>query len=135
MQGRALGGVGVGVNPVPGCEGAHHAGDAPDAGEVLVAALLVQAERVIHLRVRHDLVKNVRAPLSFSETANVLALELAGGSRVMLRPSGTEPKIKLYFDVRVVVGDGEKVDAARVRGRERTAAIVAEFRALVEGVA
>ena len=47
---------------------------------------------------------------------NVLAFELAGGHRVMLRPSGTEPKIKYYFDVRVDMQDGETVDAAKARG-------------------
>lgn len=47
---------------------------------------------------------------------NVISLELEGGHRVMLRPSGTEPKIKFYFDVRVEMTEGETVDAARARG-------------------
>ena len=29
--------------------------------------------------------------------SNVLYFELEGGSRFVIRPSGTEPKIKLYF--------------------------------------
>ncbi len=32
--------------------------------------------------------------------SDVIALELASGSRVIARPSGTEPKAKFYFDVR-----------------------------------
>jgi len=47
---------------------------------------------------------------------NVLAMEIDGGHRVMLRPSGTEPKIKFYFDVRVDMGDSETAEAARGRG-------------------
>ncbi len=47
---------------------------------------------------------------------DVLAMEVEGGHRVMLRPSGTEPKIKFYFDVRVEMDDSETADAARARG-------------------
>jgi phosphomannomutase len=47
---------------------------------------------------------------------DVLAMELEGGHRVMLRPSGTEPKIKFYFDVRVDVAEGEAIADARSRG-------------------
>lgn len=47
---------------------------------------------------------------------DVIALELENDHRVMLRPSGTEPKIKFYFDVRVDVREGESIPAARARG-------------------
>ncbi|MGE0786577.1 MAG: phospho-sugar mutase [Sandaracinaceae bacterium] len=47
---------------------------------------------------------------------DVLAMELEGGHRVMLRPSGTEPKIKYYFDACVRMGEGEAVSAAKARG-------------------
>jgi phosphomannomutase len=47
---------------------------------------------------------------------DVLAFELEGGHRVMLRPSGTEPKIKFYFDVRVEIGNEETIARARARG-------------------
>ncbi|MDB4927581.1 MAG: phosphoglucomutase/phosphomannomutase [Myxococcaceae bacterium] len=47
--------------------------------------------------------------------SDVLRLELDGGSRVMLRPSGTEPKIKYYFDHREprVTGEAPEAQAAR----------------------
>jgi phosphomannomutase len=34
----------------------------------------------------------------------------------MIRPSGTEPKIKYYFDARVDLGAGEPITSARARG-------------------
>jgi phosphomannomutase len=61
----------------------------------------------------------------------VLALELEGGHRVMLRPSGTEPKIKFYFDVRVDVADGETISAARGRGNTLIAELVAALELIV----
>jgi phosphomannomutase len=56
------------------------------------------------------------APLGLPPS-NVLAFELEGGSRIIARPSGTEPKIKYYFDVREAVGEGEDVRAAEARAR------------------
>jgi phosphomannomutase len=65
-------------------------------------------------------------PLVFP-TSNVLSFDLEGGDRVVARPSGTEPKIKFYFDVRCVPADGETLDAARSRGRTRLAALKTAF--------
>jgi phosphomannomutase len=48
--------------------------------------------------------------------SDVLVYRLAGGRRVIMRPSGTEPKLKSYYEVRVLVGDGEPMAAARARG-------------------
>src|SRR5699024_6576595 len=36
--------------------------------------------------------------------ANVLRYDLEDGSRLMIRPSGTEPKLKLYLDSRATNG-------------------------------
>jgi phosphomannomutase len=48
--------------------------------------------------------------------SDVLVFRLAGGRRVIMRPSGTEPKLKSYYEVRVPVGPGEAIAAARTRG-------------------
>lgn len=55
--------------------------------------------------------------------SNLLAFELAGGARVMLRPSGTEPKLKLYVEAYEVPAAGEAVDAVRVRVEATVAAL------------
>jgi len=47
--------------------------------------------------------------------SNVVALRLASGARVIARPSGTEPKAKLYFDVREFVAPGEAPALASAR--------------------
>ena len=47
--------------------------------------------------------------------SNVLAWELNGGHRVTLRPSGTEPKVKVYFEWNEQLQQGEPMSAARGR--------------------
>lgn len=39
-------------------------------------------------------------------SSNLLCFDLQGGSRVLVRPSGTEPKIKFYFEARVPLDGG-----------------------------
>jgi len=48
--------------------------------------------------------------------SNVLIFTLDDGSEVMVRPSGTEPKLKYYFYVATAVGAG-RLDAARAEAR------------------
>jgi phosphomannomutase len=68
----------------------------------------------------------VERPLALP-ASNVIAYALAGGSRVTLRPSGTEPKIKYYFELREELGAGEPVAKATVRGRERLERLAEDF--------
>jgi phosphomannomutase len=59
--------------------------------------------------------------------SNVIAYELEGGSRVTLRPSGTEPKIKYYFDLREALAASESLAVARARADMRLDALVSAF--------
>jgi len=55
--------------------------------------------------------------------SDVLVFKLAGGRRVIMRPSGTEPKLKSYYEVRVEVDAGESISAARTRGDAELASL------------
>jgi phosphomannomutase len=49
--------------------------------------------------------------------SDVLVYELEGKARVVVRPSGTEPKLKCYYEVREDVSAEESFDAAEQRAR------------------
>lgn len=59
--------------------------------------------------------------------SNVLVFELSGGSRVIARPSGTEPKIKFYYDVCEPMNEGEPMADADARAKAKLAALDAAF--------
>ena len=52
----------------------------------------------------------------------------------MMRPSGTEPKIKYYFDVRETIAQGEPIAQARARGQRTIDALVQHFLAVVDAI-
>ena len=52
-----------------------------------------------------------------------LRFRLAEGSRVVVRPSGTEPKLKCYLEVVVPVDASAGVDAARISAAARLDAV------------
>ncbi|MBB1484533.1 phospho-sugar mutase [Tessaracoccus sp. MC1865] len=58
------------------------------------------------------------------------AVELTGGSvHVVARPSGTEPKLKCYLEVRLGVDESQDVPAARVRAAEKLVTLRREMAA------
>lgn len=60
-------------------------------------------------------------------SSNVLAFELEGGTRVTARPSGTEPKIKYYFDLREPVSASEPIEEAERRATALLDALERDF--------
>jgi len=70
-------------------------------------------------------------PLTLPKS-NVLTLDLASGSRIIARPSGTEPKAKFYFDVREEVREGEAVAEATERAAASMRRLADAFVALAD---
>ncbi len=58
-------------------------------------------------------------------SSNVLIYELVDGSSAAIRPSGTEPKIKLYVEAVDTLGEGESMTDATVRADARIDALIA----------
>jgi phosphomannomutase len=50
--------------------------------------------------------------------ANLLAFVLEQGHRILVRPSGTEPKVKIYMEWREPLRDTEPLEAAALRAHE-----------------
>jgi phosphomannomutase len=73
-----------------------------------------------------DVLKKMDLPPS-----DVLIFELEGGSRVIVRPSGTEPKIKYYFERIETMGEGERLGMARDRAEQKVKDLINGFMALL----
>jgi phosphomannomutase len=80
-------------------------------------------------RTRVDTRTRAVTPLTLPQS-NVLTFELASGSRIIARPSGTEPKAKFYFDVREEVAGDETVASATDRAVSAMGTLSAAFVAL-----
>jgi len=59
--------------------------------------------------------------------SNVLAYELSPHGRVTLRPSGTEPKVKYYFELKEEVASSEPMEEAQRRALGRLSALEKAF--------
>lgn len=71
-----------------------------------------------------DLLENETFTLDMPTTSNVLQYFTEDGSKVSVRPSGTEPKIKFYVEVRGVMKDRADYDAANLRADEKIQAVL-----------
>ncbi len=91
-----------------------------------IGPLAVTAVSDFSTQTRRVLADGKTAALTLPKS-NVITYELAGRSRIIARPSGTEPKIKFYFDVREPVTEGEPFANAEGRANATLAALSAAF--------
>jgi phosphomannomutase len=77
---------------------------------------------------RAETVRRLAERLGDEGGATVLRRERA---RAVIRPSGTEPKLKAYLEVVEPVADPGSLDGARARATRRLAALRAEVTALI----
>ena len=98
-----------------------------EQARVEVRLVLVDVESVsdIQAGTRRDRTGHV-APVTLPPS-DVLVYALEGGSRIIARPSGTEPKIKFYFDVREPMQASETPLAAEARAKGKMAALTDAF--------
>jgi phosphomannomutase len=64
---------------------------------------------------------------SWLPTTSLVELLLADGSRARARPSGTEPKLKIYVDVRAEAADVGAVAAVRTAAQSRARSLAADL--------
>lgn len=66
-------------------------------------------------------------PIGQKSTSDVLQFFTQAGTKISVRPSGTEPKIKFYFEVRGELTSREGYDAAEARADELIETMMAEM--------
>lgn len=65
--------------------------------------------------------------LDFPTTSNVLQFFTAAGDKVSVRPSGTEPKIKFYVEVREEMPSKDKYEETVVKAEEKIKRVLADL--------
>ncbi len=70
-----------------------------------------------------DLLTGTVSSLDFPTTSNVLQFFTADGTKISVRPSGTEPKIKFYVEVRGVLNNRADYDAVEAAAQQKIDAV------------
>jgi phosphomannomutase len=83
-----------------------------------IAELAVQERCDIALSTRTDCTTGITTTLPLPKS-NVLSFYLEDGSRIVVRPSGTEPKIKFYFETKSPIHNVEDWEQTEEQNRER----------------
>jgi phosphoglucomutase len=73
-----------------------------------------------------NLATGITQPIDLPK-ANVLQFFLADGSKITVRPSGTEPKIKFYFGIKGELSKPEDFDATDIMMEERISLIIKDM--------
>ena len=93
----------------------------------------VDAVADIKSLVRKDVAKRTEEAITGVPSSNVLQFFLSDGSKITMRPSGTEPKIKFYFSVCEPV-EGTSLDAGMGKVRKKLDALKADLLKKVNAV-
>ncbi|MBR3872066.1 MAG: phospho-sugar mutase [Paludibacteraceae bacterium] len=70
-----------------------------------------------------DVLAGKTESLEMPESSNVLQYFTADGTKVSVRPSGTEPKIKFYIEVKLPIASREEYDAVNAAAEEKVLAV------------
>ena len=70
-----------------------------------------------------DLLGGRTSELEMPETANVLQYFTQDGTKVSVRPSGTEPKIKFYIEVKLPLASAAEYEAVNMAAEEKVLAV------------
>lgn len=74
-----------------------------------------------------DIPSGTKKHLPFETTSDVLQFFLADGSKISIRPSGTEPKIKFYFEARAKMQQPDDFLRAQQEANARIDAIIKDL--------
>lgn len=70
-----------------------------------------------------DVISGTASQMEMPETANVLQYFTEDGTKISVRPSGTEPKIKFYIEVRLPLNSRAEYDAVNAAADEKVNAV------------
>ena len=91
-------------------------------------AVIAKSDFSAQLRTSRD---GAQSAISLPKT-NMISFELQGASRIIARPSGTEPKVKFYFDVHTEIATGEPFADAQARATKQMGELRDAFVALAD---
>ena len=74
-----------------------------------------------------NLVNGEITKLNFPTTSNVLQFFTEAGDKVSVRPSGTEPKIKFYVEVREEMASKDKYEETVIKAEEKIKKVLADL--------
>ena len=77
--------------------------------------------------VQKNLLTGEEKPIDQKTTSDVLQFFTQDGTKISVRPSGTEPKIKFYFEVKGELASRSQFDAAEASADEKIDAIMSEL--------
>ena len=79
-------------------------------------------------RIATNPVTGEKTALDFETTADVLQFYLEDGTKISVRPSGTEPKIKYYFEVRETLNSIEEFYATEDKANKKIQGIISSLK-------